>query len=81
MENEFWKRAEGKVMFILGKKSLPVPVGSRDQRMRVLHMRSGVSTDRDHNVVLLTKKEIKIRGIELEAMEPRAINSSLEVRL
>ena len=49
--------------------------------MRVLHMRSGVSKDRDHNVVLLTKKEIKIRGIELEAMEPRAINSSLEVRL
>ena len=55
MENRFWKRAKGKVMFVAGKKSLPVPVGWVYPRMWVLHRRSGGSTDRTHNVVLLKK--------------------------
>ena len=83
MENKFWKRDKGKVMFISGKKSLPLPlsVGWRDQRMWVLHRRSGGSIDRDHNMVLLTKKETDIQGMELEAIASQAIDRSLEVRV
>ena len=62
IENEFWKRAEGKMVFIAGKISMLVPVGWRYQRMWVLHRRSGGSTNRAHNVMLLTKKEIYIFG-------------------
>ena len=54
-------------MFIAGKRLLPVLVGWRYQRMRVLHRRSGGSTDRAHNIVLLTNKEIDIMRLELEA--------------
>ena len=46
MENDFWKRAKEKVMFIEVKNSITVPVGWIYQRMRLLHRRSGVSTDR-----------------------------------
>ena len=67
MESEFLKISKGKVMFISGKRSLPVPLVRMYQRMRVLHRRSGGSTDRAHNVVLLTKNEIDIRRMELEA--------------
>ena len=68
-------------MFISGKRSIPVPLVWMYQRMRVLHRRSGGSTDRAHNVVLLTKNEIDIRRMELEATESRSINRSLEVRV
>ena len=54
-------------MLIAGKRLLPVLVGWRYQRMRVLHRRSGGSTDRAHNIVLLTNKEIDIMRLELEA--------------
>ena len=49
--------------------------------MRLLHRRLGGSTDRAHNVVLLTKKDTDNRGMELEAMASRAVNGSLEVRV
>ena len=81
MENEFCKISEGKVVFIGGKNLLPVPVGWRDQIMRVLHRRLIGSTDRANSVVFLTKKEIDIRVMGLEATESRAINGSLEVRV
>ena len=68
-------------MFIAGKKLLPVPVGCRYQIMQVLHRRSGGSTDRAQNMVLLRKKEICIRGMELGATASRAINGSLEVKV
>ena len=60
VENEFWKRAKGQVMFIAGKKSLLVSEGWRDQRMQVLHRRQGGSTYRANIVVYLTKKETDI---------------------
>ena len=50
-------------MFITGKRLLPVLVGWRDQRMRVLYRTSGGSTDRAHNVVVVTKKGIDIRSL------------------
>ena len=68
-------------MFIAGKKSLPVPVGCRDPIMQVLHRRSGESTDRAQNMLLLTKKEIYIRGMELGATASRAINGIMEVKV
>ena len=68
-------------MFISGKKLIPVPLGWIYQRIRVLHRSFRGSKDRVHNVVLLTKKEIYIRGMELEATELWVINNNLEVRL
>ena len=49
--------------------------------MGVLHRRPRGSTERAHIVVLLTKKEIDIRRVELEATASRAINRSLGVRV
>ena len=46
MENDFWNRDIGKVVFISGNILIPLPIGLRDQRMRLLHMRSGGSTYR-----------------------------------
>ena len=54
-------------MFISGKRSLPVPVGWRDNIMRLLRKRSGGSTYRANTGVLITKKEIEIRGMDFEA--------------
>ena len=56
-----FERDRGKVMFIAGKKLLPVPEGQRYNIIQVLHRRSGGSIDRAHNVVFLTKKETGIR--------------------
>ena len=58
-----------------------MPVGWRDKIIRVLHKRSGSSTDRAHILVLLTNKEIDIRSLELEATASHAINGSMEARL
>ena len=68
-------------MFITGKRLLPVLVGWRDQRMRVLYRTSGGSTDRAHNVVVLKKKNIDISSLEFEATASRAINRSMGVRV
>ena len=68
-------------MFIAGEKSLPVPVGCRGNRMWVLHRRSRGSTNRVHNVVLLTKKYIDIRILELDEKASHAINRSMDVRV
>ena len=64
VKREFWKRAKVQVMFISGKKSLPVTVGWRYQRMWILYRRSGGSTDRFHNVVLITRRETDIQEME-----------------
>ena len=64
-------------MFLSWKKSIPVPVGHINQRLRLLHRRSRGS----HNVVFITKKETDILGIDLEATALEAIISSLEVRV
>ena len=68
-------------MFISGKRLLHVLVEWRYHRMRVLHRRLGGSSNRAHNVVLITKKEIDISSLELEATSSRAIKMSLEVRV
>ena len=68
-------------MFIAGKRLMTVPVGWRYQRIWVLHRRLEGYTNRAHNVVLLTKKEIDIRSLKLEATASRKINGSLEVRV
>ena len=81
VENEFWKRAKGKFMFIAGNKFIPVPVVWRNQRMRLLNRRLVGSTYRPHDVVFITKKEIDIIGMELEATVSREIKGSLEVRV
>ena len=81
MENDYWKRAKGKVIFIAGNNSLPVPLGWIYKRIRVLHRRLRGSTDRSHNVVLIIKKEKFIRGMDLEETSLREINSILEVRV
>ena len=56
-----FERDRGKVMFIAGKKFLPVPEGRRYNIIQVLNRRSGGSIYRAHNVVFLTKKETDIR--------------------
>ena len=81
LENYFCKRAKWKVIFIAGKKLLPVTLGWRDQRMRVIHSRSVGSTDRAHTMVFLTKKDTDVQWIELEVMASRPINGVLEVRV
>ena len=68
-------------MFISVKRFLHVTVGWRNQRIWVLRRSLGGSTNRAHNVVLLTKNEIDIRSLELEATSSRAINGSLKVRV
>ena len=68
-------------MLIAGKKSPSVTVGWRDQRMWVIHRRSGVSIDRVHTMVFIMKKETDVQWMELEAMALRTINRGLEVRV
>ena len=58
-----------------------MPVGWRDQIIRVLHSRSGGSTNRAHNVAFLAKKEIDISSLKLEETASRANKRSMEVRL
>ena len=53
--------AKGELVFISGKKSLPVPVWYRDQIIRVFYRRSVGSTDRAQNVVLIMNKGIDIQ--------------------
>ena len=81
IENDCWKWSKGKVMFITRKKLLPISVGCRYHRMRVLQRRLGGSKKRSHNMIFLTNKEKDIQGMELEATESWAINESLEVRV
>ena len=55
-ENEFWKRDKIQVIYIEGKKSLPVKVGWKGKRMRVLHKMYVGSTYMGHTVISVTKR-------------------------
>ena len=73
--------AKGTVVFIAGKIKLPLTVQWRNHIMPILHRRSGGFIDRGHTMVLITRKDTDIQGMELEATASRAINRSWEVRV
>ena len=49
--------------------------------MQLLHKISVGSTDRVHNMILLTRKDIEPKYIELKNTAEHAISGSLEVRV
>ena len=64
-KNKFWKREKLQVIYIAGKKLVPMNMGWKGQRMRVLHKISGGSMDRGHNVIILNRRDTEPKYIKL----------------
>ena len=69
------------MIYVAGMKLLPVTIVWKVQSMQLLHKISVGSTDRVHNMILLTRKDIEPKYIELKNTAEHAISGSLEVRV
>ena len=71
----------GQVVYVGGMKLIPEPKACRRKNIRVLHKRYGESTDRGHNVILLTRRDVNQKHINRIDTEACDISGSFDVRV
>ena len=68
------------MIYVAGKKLVPVMMVPKDQRMIVLHKRSRGSPDKGHTTIMLNIREAESEYIEFKKIVVSAICGSLEVK-